>query len=245
MIRKFGPDPEKPDQLVETWDRGQGYPRDERGLPKEGVKAYQKFRQFLSQGPRRTKVATARAFGAAPSSIHELATKYRWDERALAWDERYGLATPRQSENPLIDPEIPERLQEVASQPPAGVPGVQETENPVLLDPVEATIRAKEQEHERMLEEFRSEAELLGRRQMQIARGMTSLVGSSVAEMLTRREILNARSIPGFISAACTLAAAANHNWGRAIGVDRLLLQMEQAVAELERRTVEDAEVIG
>lgn len=240
--------PDTGEPRLEIWDRGQGYPRDERGLPKEGTKAFEKFRHFLSLGPRRTKVATALAFSANRASISELASKYRWDERAAAWDEAHGLAFSEKTSQSEIQPDIPERLQAVASQPPDLKLSAEKPDAPssaLALNPVEDRIRAKELEHERMLEEFRAESEALGRRQMQIARGMTSIVGNSVAHMLKTQETLSARSIPGFISAACTLAAAAHHTWGRSIGVDRLLLQMEQAVAELERRTIEDAEVIG
>lgn len=239
---------ENPQLQLQVWDRGQGYPRDEHGKPKEGRNAHVKFKEYLALGPKRTKAALARLLGAANSSVHQLATKYCWDERAKAWDAAHGLAFASKTENQEIELPIPERLQEVASQP---VTASADPENPkpamapLALNPVDDRIRAKEQEHERMLEEFRSEAEALGRRQMQIARGMTSIVGNSVAQMLKSQETLSARAIPGFISAACTLAAAAHHTWGRSIGVDRLLLQMEQAVSELERRTIEDAEVIG
>jgi hypothetical protein len=233
---------EKP---ADIWARGQGYPRDARGLPKEGRKAYDRFQQFLALGPKRTKAATARALGMATSSIHQLATKYCWDERAKAWDSQHGLAFGDESENPNFQPPIPDRLQAVASQPHDTLPGPENPAAPLALNPVADEIRAKELEHEQMLEEFRREAELLGRRQMSIARGMTQLVGSTVAEMLASKETLPVRLIPGFISSACTLAAAAHHGWGRAIGIDRLLLQMERAVMELEARTIEDAEVIG
>lgn len=245
MARASNAKPKNPQQPPQLWDRGQGYPRDERGMPKEGKTAHAKFQQFLALGPKRTKAALQRLTGNAPSSIHQLATKYCWDERAKAWDERHGLAFADETEVPEIDVPIPERLQEVASQPPTRKAVDEKPVTAITLNPVEAEIRAREEEHERKLEEFRNEAELLGRRQMQIARGMTQLVSNSIAEMLATKETLNARAIPGFISSACTLAAAAHHGWGRAIGVEKLLLSMERAVAELEQRTIEDAEVIG
>jgi hypothetical protein len=234
-----------PEQRQEIWERGQGYPRDERGMPREGEKAYARFKHFLAQGPKRTKTETAKAFGILRGSVSVLASTYHWDARARAWDEQHGLAFSEKTSSVEIEPEIPERLQEVASQPPAQRSDSEKLVATVNLSQVDADIRAKEEEHERKLEEFRSEAELLGRRQMQIARGMTQIVGNTVAEMLAGRETIHPRSIPGFISSACTLAAAAHHGWGRAIGVEKLLLSMERAVAELEQRTIEDAEVIG
>lgn len=218
-------------------------------MPKEGRKAYEKFQQFLALGPRRTKAATARAFGAAGSTIHQLAGKYRWDDRAKAWDVHHGLLFDDKSEIPIPLTPIPERLQQVASQ--AVAPAVDE-QNPVAaieLQSVADEIRALELEHERKMEEFRSESETLGRHQMKLARAMTQITSKSISRMIERDEILHPRAIPGFISAACTLAASAHHIWAKSIGVDRLLLSMERAVMELEQRTlndaVQDAEVIG
>jgi hypothetical protein len=220
------------------WDHGQGYQRDEKGFPRERQNSHLKFLHYRDQGPGRTQVATAKHFGTSRTAINELALKFNWVGRAKEWDAR----TEESATNPDLAPPLPQPLLEAASRPPVELVS---SRNPDALPSLPPEIRAKELEHEQMLEMFREESESLGRHQMKLARAMTQIASKSVARMLERQELLKSREIPSFVASACSLAASAHHNWGRAIGVDRLLLQMERAVLELDARVIEDAEVIG
>lgn len=243
-------------EIGRPWSRGCGYPRDEKGLPKERTSSYERFLHYLNQGPQRTRAETAIAFGTSKQAIGTLALKFNWAGRAAEFDSlvfKHGVR-------------IPKTLQEAASEPsPLTKPwtaaaktvdemaqaaqGAEASPDGQTLVPAMPQFGGREQEHLEALEEFRRESETLGRRQMAIARGMTQLASASVAEMLSNRALLRARELPSFISAACSMAAAAQHNWGRAIGVDRLLLTMEQAIADREQelvaRAAQDIEVIG
>lgn len=230
--------PNHEDQNLYPWDRGQGYPRDQNGFPRERESSYLKFLHYRDLGPSRTQRDTRLHFGKSRNAISELAIRYNWAARAKAWDAR----AEESAQNQDLAAPLPKQLLAAASQPPAQLLPThnQDAESGTL-----AEIREKEREHEQMLEAFRSESEALGRNQMKLARAMTQIASKSVQQMMNRQELLRPRDIPSFVATACSLAASAHHNWGRAIGVDRLLLQMERAVAELEARTVEDAEVIG
>ncbi len=217
------------------WDRGGGYPRDDKGLPRERVSSYEKFLHYLHQGPGRTKASTAKQCGLRADSIYELASKFSWDQRCHAYDQSAAVA-------PAVAP-LPERLVQAATQAAALVP---RQDSPMaVLEELPEDLLAREREHEDMLEQFRLESEQLGRSQMTVARAMTSMVSKSLRQMVDQQKTLDVRSIPSFVSAACSLAASAHHTWGRAIGVDRLLLQMERSVMEAEQQVIEDAEVIG
>lgn len=252
--------------MASAWERGQGFPRDENMCPRESSATYERFLYYLNlptKNERRTFTAVAKQFNVTLPTTGEMAGRFRWKERAAAFDAHNLAAALLVSADRMEEP-LPERLERYAAkaaQTPKPSPksadaeapaqaqaqtGPQEVESMALsaeLIERREVISELEREHERMLEEFRSQSEKLGRSQMQLARAMTGIVSHSVQTLLAERRTLDSRTIPGFVQSACTLAAAAHQNWGRAIGVDRLLLTMERAVAESEQQTIQEAEV--
>jgi hypothetical protein len=202
-------------------------------LPGESEGSYEKFLHFRDQGPDRKKITTAAHFGVSRPTVTMLSKRWNWIERAQAWD----VAKELYSDDALT---LPERLQQAASRVERGALAHPEAYESLTVSP---EVRARELEHEQVLEEYRAEYESLGRRQMKIARAMTNIAGNSVAAMVKSGETLHPRAIPGFLQSAIALGQAAHQNWGKSIGVDRLLLTMQQAVMEMEQRAIQDAAV--
>ena len=61
-------------------------------LPDEGEAPWLAFEHFRLAGPGRTIAATAKALGRAHQTYREYSMKFRWRERALAWDEELARA---------------------------------------------------------------------------------------------------------------------------------------------------------
>ena len=158
----------------------------------------------------------ARIFNVSRAAIHETSKRWDWSTRAKFFDEYQAMK---------VCP-APDRLQEAAAASPV---------TPVVTEEV----RAMEREFLTLIELYRSSIEALGKAQLSTARGMTEKARRSVAVMLQDDKPLSASQLPGFVSAATTLAAAAQHTWGRSIGVDRLLEQMAQAVATVDATVIQ------
>lgn len=58
----------------------------------ERGKAYDAFREYLNQGPRRTVLATAEAVGITKDSAYELSKRHDWNARATAYDQHLASA---------------------------------------------------------------------------------------------------------------------------------------------------------
>ncbi|TXS02304.1 hypothetical protein EAO70_37275 [Streptomyces sp. adm13(2018)] len=58
----------------------------------ERGKAYDAFREYLNQGPRRTVLATAEAVGITKDSAYELSKRHDWGARATAYDQHLASA---------------------------------------------------------------------------------------------------------------------------------------------------------
>jgi hypothetical protein len=148
-------------------------------------------------------------------AVAQTAQRWNWELRAAAHDD-YAV---------LADCPAPGRLHEAAAAAP-------------ILSLASDATRQAEREFLDLLEQFRDAVQALGRDEFQVARGMVAVSRRSVAKLLEEGRTLSARDLPAFVNSTVTLAAAAQHQWGKSIGVDRLLLQMEQAM------TVADAEVL-
>jgi hypothetical protein len=97
--------------------KARGQPESERvwdQQPKEGAKAFGASRVYLELGPGRSIPQTARELGRAESLVWRWASKYRWRERAAAWD----AAMAHQREQDLRAPrlELLERRQRRAKE---------------------------------------------------------------------------------------------------------------------------------
>jgi len=204
---------------MHPWDR----------LPGESVAAHSRFLHFRDQGVCREQKITAEAFGVSKPTIHGQCRRFRWQERAMAWDEH--VATDCDSTP------IPARLLTAAAA--AAASGHHSS-----AIPVNDLERASEIDHQGLLEAFRAESEQVGKAQMQLARAFTSAAGRNVARILKTDQPLNARDVAVLASASCTLAASATATWGRAIGVDRLLSQMAAMVELEERQALQQVEVV-
>jgi len=58
----------------------------------ERGKAYDAFREYLNQGPRRTVLAAAEAAGITKDSAYELSKRHDWGARATAYDQHLASA---------------------------------------------------------------------------------------------------------------------------------------------------------
>lgn len=63
--------------------------------PKETAPAYQAFRTYLEQGPRRSTAAVARALGKSKTLIDRWSSRWRWVERVRAFDSQAGAVADR------------------------------------------------------------------------------------------------------------------------------------------------------
>lgn len=57
-------------------------------LPDEGNAPYKAFQTFLEAGPGRTLMDTANAIGRHEGTLRRYSSKYKWMDRARAWDRR-------------------------------------------------------------------------------------------------------------------------------------------------------------
>lgn len=211
------------------WSRGKGYPVDERGFPAETDAAYERFEFFLGLGPERSQLAVAEHFGLSRGRTSQLAKTYAWHERAKAYDQALAFRDLEQAAANRYGTPPPPTVEVPVPEPPA--------ETPEPVEPDQSTALAlRNLEHERELEEYRQATEDLGRRQFTIAKAMTGILGRSVQQMVEERRVLQPREMASFVAASLSLAAQGQQNWGRAIGVERLLMQMEAAAVEFEHR---------
>lgn len=174
--------------------------------PGESEASFARFRVFLQLGPDRSLAAVARHFSVSREAVRQQASRHDWDRRAAAWD---------------------------AAHPPAADPaGGLAVLEPVLArqgDDLEA-------EHLAELEAFRAEAEKLGKAQFRLARGLNTAAARNAARILASDKPLSPRDICALANASVLLANSGASMWGKSIGVDALMRQMEAAI---EAPTVE------
>lgn len=89
------------------------------------------------------------------------------------------------------------------------------------------------------LEEFRAEAESLGKGQVRLARGLSAAATKNAARLLKSDKPLSPRDIASLASTSAQLASSGTALWGKAVGLDRLMAGMEHLAREAA-----DAEVI-
>ena len=148
-------------------------------------------------------------------AVAQSAKRWNWELRAAAHDDHAVLA----------DCPAPGRLHEAAAAAP-------------ITSLVTDATRQAEREFLALLEQFRSAVEALGRDEFQVARGMVAVSRRSVAKLLEEGRTLSARDLPAFVNSTVTLAAAAQHQWVNALGVNALLDRLEGSLAAM------DAEVL-
>jgi hypothetical protein len=143
---------------MHPWDR----------LPGESFAAHARFLHFRDQGVCREQKITADAFGVSKPTIHGQCRRFRWIERAKAWDEHVEIS---RDSTPL-----PVRFLKAAAPSTTG------SQSSTIA--VDSTDRAREVDFEALLEVFRAESEQVGKSQMQLARAFTSAAGRNVARIL-------------------------------------------------------------
>lgn len=148
-------------------------------------------------------------------AVAQSAKRWNWELRAAAHDDHAVLA----------DCPAPGRLHETAAAAP-------------ITSLVTDATRQAEREFLALLEQCRSAVEALGRDEFQVARGMVAVSRRSVAKLLEEGRTLSARDLPSFVNSTVTLAAAAQHQWGKSLGVNALLDRLEGSLAAM------DAEVL-
>jgi ferric-dicitrate binding protein FerR (iron transport regulator) len=93
-----------------------------------------------------------------------------------------------------------------------------------------------EAQHIEALAQFREEAERLGRAQARLSRGLTQAAAKQAARIIASDAPLSPRDVASLATTAAALASSGLATWGKSIGVDVLLSQMQAAV---ESRTIE------
>jgi hypothetical protein len=86
-------------------------------------------------------------------------------------------------------------------------------------------------EYLELLEQFRLEAERLGKSQVRLSRGFTQIASKNAARILASKKPLTVREISQLATTAAALASSGLASWGRAVGVERLLDQVRQNVS--------------
>jgi hypothetical protein len=180
--------------------------------PRESARAHARFRHFVEQGPGRQLNRTAAHFGIAMSTASEQSRRFGWWERAAAWDDAHASAAPSPA---------PERLKLAAAAPP-------------VLPPATEEARAAESEYLELLEQYRVAVEALGREQLVTARAMTATAKRTAMRLLREEKVLSSRDLPSFVNSMVTLASASQAAWAKSLGVDRLLQQMQLALADAD-----------
>jgi hypothetical protein len=148
--------------------------------------------------------------------VNLTAQRHNWTERATSWDDYCTLRTCP----------APERVQQAALAAP-------------VTSVVSDAQREAEQTFLQLVEDYRTAIEGLGRAQLATARLMTAKAKRSAASILQDDRPLAPNQLPSFVSAAANLAAAAQHQWGRALGVNALLDRLEGSLADVDAEVVE------
>ncbi len=87
-----------------------------------------------------------------------------------------------------------------------------------------------EAEHLAELEAFRAESERMGKAQFRLARGLNTAAARNAARILASDKPLSPRDICALANASVLLANSGASMWGKSIGVDALMRQMETAI---------------
>jgi hypothetical protein len=178
--------------------------------PRESVDAHRRFLHFRD-GDRQLK-STANAFGLACSTVHEQSRRFRWLERCRAWDAaRVCASEPRDMEQ-----STPSICSGLGATPEAG------------------GCFGSAHEHVTALEDFRQECEAAGRSTLKLARATAACATRSAARLLREEVALTPREIVALAGVSAQLAVAGQAQWGRAIGVDRMLTQLESVISVID-----------
>jgi hypothetical protein len=181
--------------------------------------SFQRFQAYLELGPSRSLAAIAKSVGVSRQAVAQTAERWNWAARSASWDDYQVLR--------VTDCPAPGRLQDAAAAPPIAA---------VVSDEV----REAERAFMALVEEFRAAVEALGKGQLVTARLMTEKARRSAAALLQDDRPLPPSQLPGFVSAAANLAAAAQHQWGRALGVNALLDRMDAGLAAMDVEALDD-----
>jgi hypothetical protein len=103
---------------------------------------------------------------------------------------------------------------------------------PAAMEPVMTRhYQGLDNEYLQLLEQFRLEAERLGKSQVRLSRGFTQIASKNAARILASEKPLTVREISQLATTAAALASSGLATWGRAIGVERVLDQVRQNVS--------------
>jgi formate dehydrogenase maturation protein FdhE len=129
--------------------------------------------------------------------VNLTAQRYCWTARATSWDDNRTLETCS----------APERVQQAAAAAP-------------VTSAVSDAQREAEKTFLQLIEDYRVAVEGLSKAQLATARLMTAKAQRSAASLLQDDRPLTSSQLPAFVNAAASLAAAAQHQWGKALGVN-------------------------
>ncbi|MEB3318460.1 MAG: hypothetical protein VKO39_10030 [Cyanobacteriota bacterium] len=210
------------------WERGQGHPG-----PPERHAAYARFRAWLDLGPARSLATYAAVLGVSKQSLSETAARYRWRERAAAWDAAEAAA------GRCLPPSPPRPR--AARSPVAGSEAVP-APTPAAWPTGEAAALAED--HLRHLQAYHALYLELGQAMAGEAKAALEVVAGlreSVVFSIERRRSLveqgdhrgaaeatsNAATIASMLSrmaaAAATHATGGRQHWGDAIGMGKVV----------------------
>lgn len=88
---------------------------------------------------------------------------------------------------------------------------------------------ARAVEHKRKLEEYRSQQEFLGRALSHDAAKLAQLANRTLDEYLNSERVIDMRDIPSILNSAAKVAEVAKSLQSSALGVDQLLIALEEA----------------
>lgn len=224
--------------LKNAWDQNHGY----KSGSYERDSAYKRFREFLELGPGRKVGAIAAAHGVTVQAMHQIAARYNWKERAIAWDkeqkrlEREGKRMAKQKPPPApISPPAP------PPNPDGGVSG-----SAVEVEVVSGGIQPAEDSdgYAKGLDEFRKVYGRLGYkmalesyelfptvkqlredidRMMKLR--MESTRQNDTATAMALSDIIN-KQIPQYArlcDSMASMADAGRKHWGDTLGINQIL----------------------
>lgn len=95
-------------------------------------------------------------------------------------------------------------------------------------------------EHLAALEEFRAEAEQLGKGHVRLARGLSAAATKNAARLLKSDKPLTPRDIASLATTSAQLASSGTELWAKAVGLDRLMAGMQHLAREAADTEVVD-----
>ncbi|MEB3361372.1 MAG: hypothetical protein VKI42_04510 [Synechococcaceae cyanobacterium] len=234
--------------MASIWEQGQGS-KD----AKESAQAYFRFVQYLHLGSQRSVSAVAKLLGVTPQAIWQIAKRFNWEKRALAFDKarRKGKAELPAFEPPSAPDPEPPRL---GGLPGAGASKRHRVVVPEVLPQHDPEAVSLTGDHLAVLRRYQALYEELGRLMAEEARDCFPLVRAfrqdidaarnAWRQLIDQNEVQLSQvlclQLQQLIPLYCRLSEAMHghanggrQHWGDAIGVHGIL---QEAYAAQQRR---------